>query len=284
MKYNIRKNWISASDTLLKKPVILTPFIIIGFLECLVLEVAYFSVRFPLSKVFAPVIKKFFGEAYLHYPASLAMLPKLFYYGQTLVYVFISVFLVASAIQIYVNIRTGHPVILKAILKSTAKRYLSFAGYGLIYVVLMHISERGEGFLSFKGLGYISRHFFKISSETYSIITANALFFTFVVVQSFIALTLPIIIIEKKSLFKAIIGSVAVSARNFIKIFCLIVVPFLLYMPMILMNAFLLDIMDKTFPEVSFYITLLNIIITVVIDCFIMVSVTQFLLDIKKAR
>ena len=97
-------------------------------------------------------------------------------------------------------------------------------------------------------------------------------------------LTIPIIITEKKALIKAIIGSMAVAARNFIRVFCLVLVPLLFYLPVIVMKTFLVAIMDKTIPEVSIYITLLGIVTSVFVDCFVIISVTQFLLDTKKAK
>lgn len=284
MKYNIRKNWIDAFEALLKKPVIFTPFVIIGLLECLALELAYFSVRFPLAVVFAPIIKKFFGETFLHYPANLTILSKLFYSAQTGIYIFAGTLLTAVAVQVFVNIRTGHPVIIKAIVNSAAKKYVTFACYGVIYIVLMTVLERGEGFVLLKGSRYISRHFFSISPVIYSTLAVSALFFTFVIVQAFLVLTIPIIIVEKKPLFRAIIGSIAMGARNFIKIFCLIAVPYLFYLPVIMTDTFLNTIMDKTFPEISFYITLLNIVTAVFVDSFVIVSVTQFLLATKKTK
>ncbi|MDD5136050.1 MAG: hypothetical protein PHN63_01735, partial [Candidatus Omnitrophica bacterium] len=143
MKYNIKKNWISTVEMLSKNRSIFGPFVIIGLIECLLLELSYFAARFPLSKVFGPIIKKFFGEAYLHYPMNLELVPKLFYTGQMAAYIFIGAFLTAVAVQMIVNIRTGHPVILKAIVKSTAKRYMTFVAYGLIYIVVMAILEKG---------------------------------------------------------------------------------------------------------------------------------------------
>lgn len=284
MNYSIRKNWISTFEVLTKNPVIFTPFIFIAFLECFALEIAYFSARFPLSNVFAPIIRKFFGEPFLHYPGNLVLLPRLFYYGQIAIYIVVGAFLAASAVQIFVNIRTGHPVILKAIMKSTAKRYMSFVGYALIYIILMFILERGEGFALLKSARLISRHLFKISPQLYSMATAKFMFLTFAIVQTFLMLTIPIIITEKKALIKAIIGSIAVAARNFLKVFCLVLVPLLFYLPVIFMKTFLVAIMDKTIPEASVYITLLGIVTSVFVDCFVIISVTQFLLDTKKAK
>lgn len=284
MRHNIRDNWINSFELLLKKPAIFTPFIIVAFFECLVLEIAYFSTRFPLNAIFGPIIKKFFGEAFVHYPDSLTIIPRLYYSGQVAVYVLAGVFLAAVAVQMVVNVRTGHPVIAKAIVNNTAKKYIAFAAFGVLYIVLMALLEKGEGFILLKGARFISRRFFVIGPEVYSILAAVALFLTFVIMQTLLVLTVPVIVIEKKGLFRAILGSVALGLRNFLKLFCLIVLPFFFYLPVILLNVFLPVIMNQTFPEISFYITLLSILLAVFIDCFVIVAVTQFLLNTKKTR
>lgn len=284
MKYNIRNNWSGTFEALSKNPIIFTPLIIAAFLECLVLEISYFAARLPLSGIFGPIIRKFFGEQFLHYPSNLVLLPKLFYYGQIAIYILAGAVLAGATVQIFVNIRTGHPVIPKAIIKSTARRYLSFVGYALIYIILMAILEKGGGFVLSKSSRLISSHLFKISPQIYSIGASKFSFFTFVIVQTFLMMTIPIMITEKKPLLKAILGSIAISARNFIKVFCLILLPFLLYLPLVFMRTFVAAIMNKTFPEASFYVTLLGIVMSIFVDSFVIVSVTQFLLDTKKAK
>lgn len=284
MRYNIKKNWISTFEILSKNSVIFTPFILIAFLECLALEISYFCARFPLAAIFAPIIRKFFGEQFLHYPGNLVLLPKSFYYCQVAIYVLASAFLAAAAVQIFINIKTGHPVILKAIFKNTAKRYMSFVGFALIYMILMTLLEKGETFVLLKAARVISRHLFTISPQLYSVVSTVILFITFAIVQAFIILTIPIIVIEKKKLFRAILGSLSVACRNFIKVFSLVLVPLLFYLPTIFMKTFLTQIMDKTFSESGFYITLLGIISSLFIDCIVLVSLTQFLLDTKEVK
>ncbi len=284
MRYSIKSNWSSTFESLSKNSVLFTPFIIIAFLECLALELFFFSARTPLVLLFGPIIKKIFGEQFLHYPGNLVLLPRLFYYGQIVIYILAGAFLTAIAVKIFVNIRTGHPVILKAIIKGAGRRYLTFVGYGLIYIALIFILERGEGFAFLKFTRLISRHLFKISPQIYSIGAAKLLFFTFVIVQIFLALTIPIVITEKKALFKAILGSISIGMRHFLKVFCLVLVPLLLYLPLIFMKTFLVAIIDKTFPDISLYITFLGIVAAIFIDCFVMMSLTQFLLDTKKAK
>ena len=109
-----------------------------------------------------------------------------------------------------------------AIVKNTAKRYMAFAGYGLAYIILMAVLDNAESFAFLKFARLFSRHIFKISPQVYSIGQANLLFLAFVIVQTFLMLTIPIIITEKKILFKAIAGSITIGGRNFLKVFCLV--------------------------------------------------------------
>ena len=50
-------------NTIITNPVIVYPFCIIAFIQLLVLEVLYFSPRFPLSVFFGPIIARLHGEA-----------------------------------------------------------------------------------------------------------------------------------------------------------------------------------------------------------------------------
>jgi len=282
MKYNIKNGWIAAFETILKNPVVMMPFVIIAFFECLGLEIAYFSARSPLSVIFNPIVRKFHGEPFLHYPANLMVLPKLFYNAQVLIYIFIGVFLTAVSVQLIVNIWTKHPIIPKAIMKNTARRYAAFVIYGVGYVALTYILEKAGAFVILKAAGYISRHFFKIPQVMYSITSLLILVLNILILQTLIILTVPIIVIEKKGLFKAIIGSLSTAVRNFFTIFSLMVLPFALYLPVMMLKIFSGTIMDKTFPEISVFILILNIAMSVFIDSFIIVCVTQFLLKARK--
>ena len=75
------------------------PFIIILFINSLILEILYFSPRYPLSIFFSPIISRIWGEQYLHYPMNLMLLPKLFYYVQMVVSLFLSSFLIVLVVD-----------------------------------------------------------------------------------------------------------------------------------------------------------------------------------------
>lgn len=284
MKIHIEKIWLVSFNFIREHPVVLAPFIAIAFFETLILEIVNFCTRKPLAVVFAPIIRKFFGEQFLHYPNNFTLVPRLFNLGQIVIYILVSVFLTAVAVQIFFNIKNNSPIVRRAIVKNSAKRYMAFIGYGLIFILVMIIIERSEGFLFLKAAKVLSRHMFKIPDELFRVGSSLLIFFTNVISQVFLIFTIPIIVIEKKNLLKAILGSAILGARNFLKVLWLILLPFLFYVPLFLTKAFMPIVMDKTFPESSFYVTLFGILISIFVDCFIIISAAQFLLETKKAK
>jgi hypothetical protein len=284
MKINIDKIWLGSFNFIREHPVVLVPFIIIAFFETLILEIANFCTRKPLAMVFVPIVRKFFGEQFLHYPENFTLVPKLFNLGQIVIYILVSVFLTAVAVQIFFHIKNGSPIVRRAIVKNSAKKYMAFIGYGLIFILVMIIIERSEGFLFLKAAKVLSRHTLKMPAELFRVGSSLIMFFTNVISQVFLILTIPIIIIEKKKFLKAILGSIILGARNFLKVLWLILLPFFFYVPVFLAKTFMPIVMDKTFPEISFYVTLFGILISIFVDCFIIISAAQFLLETKKTK
>ena len=146
-------------------------------------------------------------------------------------------------------------------------------------------------FLLKKGDFFILSKFFRLTAkiapnrtaQLYPFISSMFLFFTNVLMQVFLVLTLPIIVIKNKTLLKALVESIYLGIRNFLSIFALILIPFLIYLPISLLKSFQLVIVNKTFPEITLYITTAGIIVAMFIDCFITICAAQFLLDKVKS-
>ena len=51
MKYDIRKNWLETLYLMMTKPVVIMPFVVIAFFECVALEFVYFSTRRPIAYI-----------------------------------------------------------------------------------------------------------------------------------------------------------------------------------------------------------------------------------------
>ena len=284
MGYKIRKNWIASFNLLVTRPVVLLPFLIIAFLEGLALELIYFSPRKPLAYIFNPVIRKFFGEAFVHYPANLVNLPKLFYFAQIVIYIFIGVLLTAVCVNMVKNIRTNLPLKRNVLIKNALKRYLSFIAFGSVVIMLMFLLNKVDVFIFTKVLRLSAKHLPQILLKTSPFILTFFVFLSNIILQTFLILVIPIIVFKKKMLFKALLESVVLGFRNFLSLFMLIFLPFLIYLPITLLKTGGPKLMEKTFPEINLYITVAGIILTVFIECFIIVCASQFLLDKEGAK
>jgi len=284
IKYNIRKNWIDAASLIAKRPIVLMPFVIIAFLEALALEILYFSPRFPVSLVMSPVVRKFFGEQFIHYPGNFLLLPKIFYYAQVIIYVSIGVFLTSIAVQIVKNIKEKLPLKPRALIQNAAKRYLSLFLYGIIVIVMLTLAQKTNQLVLSKAAHFIASHFPKFPPDLLSFATTVSTFLSSIIIQAFLVLTIPIIVIEKRSFLKSLIKSLYLGFCNFPTVFTLIFLPFLVYLPVSVMKSFSAALVDKTFPEMSAYVTVSGIIISVILDCFIITCMTQFFLDTEKNK
>lgn len=284
MKYHIRKNWIESFELIVKRPIIIMPFVIISFFECLALEFVYFSTRSPISLLMKPVIRKFFGDAFIHYPGNLMMLPKLFYYMQVAIYIALGVFLSAISINIFKNIKEGLPVKINALTKNAVKNYISFSLYGVLIVVMIFLFRKADVFLFTKMMKLIARFMPQIPHGPFYLLLTLFLFVSNILLQVFFLLTVPAIVIEKRSLISAVWRSLSLSIRNFFTVLPLVFLPFLAYLPVTILKVFSTQLIDKTFPEITFYVTLFGIATSAIVDCFVFICISQFLLDIQKVE
>lgn len=284
MSYNIRKNWVASFGLIIEKPIVILPFIIIAFLESLALELIYFSSRKPLSYIVNPIIRKFSGEVFVHYPGNLLILPKLFYYAQIVIYIFIGVLLTAVSVNIVKNIRMTLPLKAKALINNAFRRYISFFVFGAVVIVFMLLLKKVDIFIFAKGMGLVSKHLPQILLKLSPFILTLFLFLSNIILQTFLVLAVPIIVIKKESLFKALGSSINLGWRNFVTIFTLIFLPFLVYLPITLLKTGSSRLINKTFPEINLYIAAAGIILTALVECFVVVCASQFLLDKEEAK
>jgi hypothetical protein len=281
-QFTVRKNWMSSLEVMLKRPIVILPFIIIAFLEGLALELIYFSTRKPISFIACPIIKKFFGEPFIHYPYNLMKLPGLFYYLQIAIYIFAGVFLMAMSVNIYKNIKEGLPLKTSALIKNATNRYTSFVTFGAIIIILIFLLRRVDTFIFSKLMHLLLPLLPEITPRLYSLGSTLFLFFSNIVMQTFLVLTIPIVVIKRKPLLKALVNSISLGFHNFFAIFTLISLPFLLYLPITLLKSYAINLADKTFPAITLYIMGVGIIATLFIECFIIICASQFLLERDK--
>ena len=283
-KIGIIKIWIESFELIAKHPIILFPFITAAFLEGLAVEFVYFSSRKPLVSIFGPIVRKFFGEGYLHYPGHLLLLPNFFYYVQVVIYVCLGALLAGISMNIFKNIKEGLPLKLRALVMNGFKQYEAFFIYGAIIIAMSLVVKEVDTFVYVKGFKLILKHLpVNITKLFYPCLT-TILFLTTTFLQALLILYIPLIVIQKKPILKAFGLSIWMGLVNIFKLFTIVLVPYLLYLPVVLLKIFLPLVMDKTVPEISLYITGLGIVLAIFVDCFVYVCAGNFLLEKEKNR
>lgn len=262
-------------DTFISNPIISFPFLTSAFIQLLALEVLFFAPRFPLSAFFNPIITTLWGESFIHYPNNLLVLPKLLQYVQVPFYIFISSYLIAVAISIIGDLNSGKKVSFGSACQDVLGRYvhilvaatisfLTFYGLYKIYHLLMVQALRIS---SIEGIFFIIK-IVVLRGAPY----VNLLIGVFVTVV--FAYVFPIIVLEKKKIFSALGMNFKHLWGSFWFILFLVLIPTLLYLPVLLIRSNVDSIAQTTFPEIRAIALACSILITAFIDAAIYTSVT----------
>ena len=78
----IKKSWVGAFDIIFGANKIVIPFVVITFMELIAIIALFFAIQPPLVKYITPIVLRFWGQQFLHYPFSLLLLSRLFNYVQ----------------------------------------------------------------------------------------------------------------------------------------------------------------------------------------------------------
>ncbi len=284
MKFSIRKNWLESFELLIDKSIIAVPFVIITTLEILALEMLYFFPRKPLSLIFNPLVKRFFGEGFTHYPNSLLVLPKLFYIAQIMIFVFFSAFLTGMTVNLIKSIKEKLPVKPGIIIRNSVRRYAAFLTYGVVIMLSIYLAQRGLDFVIIKTLRVLSTRVPKNILQFVPLCLPIVYFLAHVFINTFLIMTIPILVIKRVNILKAFLQSLFLGFRYFFKIFPMLFVPYLVYLPVILLKNIPAVNFNKVFPESVFYISIIGIIIAQSVECFVTVNAANFVLALGKEK
>jgi len=263
----------SSVDTLVTNKVILFPFLMIAFVQLLVLEILYFAPRPPLSNFFGPVITKFWSAKLMHYPYNMALLPKMFQLTQIPIFIFISSFFICVAIAVIFAINSGQKVQMKQFMKETFGSYVHIVLAAILSFLLI------IGFLKLYNLIFIRA--LQIQSQTgvlywlkTTVITGASYFYLIfsIVVTTLFAYIFPIIVIEKKKIFAALILNFKTLWGSFWSTFFIVFIPSLLYLIVISLRKGIP--LEASFPEMRVVVIVLSIFILIMIDAVIYTALT----------
>ncbi len=269
----------SSIEILFHKPLIFYPYVISIFIQLFVLEILYFAPRYPLSLFFAPLIRQFWGEMFLHFPFNLLLLPVLFQYVKTPIYIISSSYLIGIAIIIIAAINEDQTISFKSAAKKVLPRYIH-----LIFITSISYSL----FYGFSQLyGLVIKRAFIIHSETgifyliKRIVLDGTPFFSLLIsvfVSTLLVFMMPLLLLEKKNLFAAFWTNLKKVIKSFWFVLGIVLLPTLLYLPVLLLSSNLSSFGNGVAPEIRMSLTIANILIIVIIDAIVYTAITLYYL------
>lgn len=272
--------WKVAFNAIKGNPVILLPFCISGVLKLIGLLVIFISIFYPLSLVFAPIIKTLWGEAYLHYPFNFNLMPRLFYYVQIGIYILIDGLLSGMAVWMVFRANEGKKPVFSEALKKVFPKYIILAGFLLTIFLIVYSISFGENL----AIAKLLRFKFMVILLKRGLLDFIKVFFNFFVialVETLFAFVIPFVVLGGRGFFKAIGGSFSLARKLFFTVFILIIIPTTISLPISLLKAGLPALMAKTLPEITFLVLAGGVVLTVFIDT-IVTSSLAFLFLLRK--
>jgi hypothetical protein len=247
------------------------------------LEVLYFFPRFPLKIFFEPLVTRLWSAEFMHYPANLLLLPRLFQSVQIPLYALVNSFFIAVAIAIIAAINNDQKVQLKKIYKDTLGVYIHLIVAAVITFAFIW------GFFKIYGLAYNRALIIRSTSGIFfwvkAIVVHGTPYFQFLIsilVTTLFAYVLPIIALERKNVFKAIWLNFKVLFRSFFFTFFVILMPSFAYVLVLLVRLYFQDQLPS--PDWRVGLVILNILVLILIDAIAYTALTTYYLLTKETK
>lgn len=272
----------SSVNTLFTNNAILFPFSIIIFVQLLILEILYFIPQWPLNVFFGPVIAKLWSVTYMHYPFNLALLPKIFYYALIPSYILFSSFFICMAIGAIIMINNDEEPKMGLIFKKLLPSYIYIVvtaaltfffiklftqGYDVIYERAQAIRSQTGPFYWLKATVIVGAPYFKVLMN----VLGTTLF----------AYVFPLLVIEKRNVFTAIVENLRFVITAPLKTFLIVCIPTMLYVLILLSRNHIPY--EAQIPEMRVASIVLSVVVMVFIDAVVYTSLTTFYL-IRKGQ
>ncbi|MBI4115665.1 MAG: hypothetical protein HY447_03715 [Candidatus Omnitrophica bacterium] len=236
-----------------KDPMVGMLFGVILVCDFIALALLFLAPSPPVSYVLAPIIRTFWDDQFLHYPANFLLLPKLLDHAHFVITTIIGVFLTGVVIKkIEGQIVERERVSLLDACGSVMKRYLSLIIAWLLSYGLLVFSLR----------------------VTLPIIPQNAwlqlggAFGVSVMIQGLVVFLLPAILILNKGFFRSVWEGLRFGAKNILVAVALISLPMFFVIALSFFKI-LTPVYVRVYPEFVLWVLSIGILIMTVVDLWI---------------
>ncbi len=275
--------WVNSIKTLFTAPKIWIPILVMGGIHLTLLACLYFFPRPPLRMVFAPIIRRFFGETYLHYPYNFVVLPYLAKILRQSLVIFIDIYFIAVLAKLTSQSLRDRALSLKSAFKDALFKIFPLLAYSLLLVLILYVVQKVPPYV-FKTI-YKSPMIADKQMAVYKSINQGmfyALKFVGVVIQVFFVYTIPALVVGEYSLLHSVDRSFRIAARNFFSTLFLVLIPTAVVFGIEQYVKTPKPLIENYYPEVIFHILLVNILLYVMLSYLTIAPVTEVYLENSK--
>lgn len=268
----IVKVWQDSFRLIYKHPKVVVPFLVSSAVNFLALYILYLSPQRPVRVVLAPVIRKLWGEQFLHYPLNFVLLPKMFQYSEIVVSALIGIVMGAWAIGMITDIyNKGRSKMLNNSLYAASRYFSLMAVWIANYLFAMLVSKYLP--VLFGGLKHMHLY--------WSITVA----FVVMVIMQVLFIFLPVIlVVEKSKLVPALRSNLIALSRLAGPAVVLLLVPSMLYLPVLIVKTKIGGLMNKFSPEIVLVVLAAGVVASFLVDTLVITSTTLLYLHTKNQK
>lgn len=221
--------------------------LLVYFVLKVVLVLAYAAgASGPLGSMWAILLPGSMRDALSHYPGHLLVMPAVMSRIDIAFDILVHIIFQGATIFLFVWVVLGQPLSLGRAFRSTLSRYAPAVGVTLIAAVVLYVV--------FLVPGWIAPH----TAGVPPLVSNGIAALIGLVVQAFFVFTLPLVLLSRTSVFAAVRGSFSIASEVFGKTFVLVLVPFLLTLPELLVEAKAELLVARLSPDVLVHIQVLR--------------------------
>lgn len=249
-------------------PSIALPFVLFALLEGITLYILFLAPQEPFAKLLAPPIARFFGEQSIRYPGHLLMLPQLLYDAKLFLSFLPGMFISAYFIGLVADVK---------LTRKTSRRYRIKNALNRFFALLI-IWGFGIGVLKLVELLYVQAIGWS-DSQGYRTTLQFLVYFLSFWFQILFLYALPLVILAKQSLFKALIGNFRYLARLFVPTTICIFLAALIYLGVYIFEKDLIRLAARNTPEIIVVVLAAGIPLTLIINLLVTTATTLLFID-----
>lgn len=279
----VGKSWNLFLDICAKRSKIMMPFTIMAVLELIAIAAIFVFIQPPFTKFSGPIVLRFFGEQFLHYPFNLILTSQMFNYFQNFSALIIGTFVVGMTISAVADFNQTKDFSFKPAAKKALFKYINLVIITILVFFLMQVLQTVEKKILLKIIMRGS-NFLGIGVDAWKTIFLFVFLVSAAFVQSLFVFAQAAVMIDNKNFVTAIFKNFAYVLTNLFSAWFLVIIPLLTYIPISLLKANQFELMKRSVPEISFLILVMGVFLTLFINLAITITTTKAYLLIKSKR